>query len=150
VGKVFVIKPGLPDGKVSYQNYQTGYIWEVHGMENIGIFNVPLEYFNAIFYILWPFGVFVSIWNIFPRFGILYQEKSGNPASSGDDKIFLIDIGNCGTLYSNADSSLVLTKNLSYYFFLISYKFPKDTFPNGTKTTFFRKSNFRTNKCSKV
>jgi hypothetical protein len=23
---------------------------------------------------------FVAVWYIFPRFGILYQEKSGNPA----------------------------------------------------------------------
>jgi hypothetical protein len=37
-------------------------------------------------YILWLFGIFnghllqfVVIWYIFPRFGILYQEKSGNP-----------------------------------------------------------------------
>jgi hypothetical protein len=34
--------------------------------------------------ILWPF---VVIWYIFPRFGILYQEKSGNP-----DLYFLISI----------------------------------------------------------
>jgi hypothetical protein len=30
----------------------------------------------ATWYILWSF------WYIFPRFGILYQEKSGNPAGS--------------------------------------------------------------------
>jgi hypothetical protein len=41
-------------------------------------------------YIMWPFGLhyghfygylvyFVAIWYIFPRFGVLYQEKSGNP-----------------------------------------------------------------------
>jgi hypothetical protein len=29
---------------------------------------------------------FVVIWYIFPRFGILYQEKSGNPADV-DDRI---------------------------------------------------------------
>jgi hypothetical protein len=29
---------------------------------------------------LWPFGNVVVIWYIFPRFGILCQEKSGNPA----------------------------------------------------------------------
>jgi hypothetical protein len=32
-----------------------------------------LEHFTAFWSILWPFG-------IFPRFGILCQEKSGNPA----------------------------------------------------------------------
>jgi hypothetical protein len=32
----------------------------------------------AIWYILWPFGNVVVIWYMFPRFGILCQEKSGN------------------------------------------------------------------------
>jgi hypothetical protein len=46
-----------------------------------------VEYFTAIWSMLRPFGVFygrlgnlVIIWYIFFRFGILYQEKSGNPA----------------------------------------------------------------------
>jgi hypothetical protein len=38
-----------------------------------------LEYFTVIWNILWPFGNVVVIWYIFPRFGILCQEKSGNP-----------------------------------------------------------------------
>jgi hypothetical protein len=38
-----------------------------------------LVYFMAIWYILWPFGIFMFIWYQFSRFGILYQEKSGNP-----------------------------------------------------------------------
>jgi hypothetical protein len=33
----------------------------------------------AIWYILWPFGIFCGIWYIFPRFGMFRQEKSGNP-----------------------------------------------------------------------
>jgi hypothetical protein len=37
-------------------------------------------YFLAIWYIFGEFGNFVVIWYIFPRSGILYQEKSGNPA----------------------------------------------------------------------
>jgi hypothetical protein len=44
-----------------------------------------LVYLMAIWYILWPVGIFAGylvyflvIWNIYPRFGILYQEKSGN------------------------------------------------------------------------
>jgi hypothetical protein len=37
----------------------------------------------AISYILWPFGNVVVIWYIFPHFGILYKEKSGNPAFDG-------------------------------------------------------------------
>jgi hypothetical protein len=42
-------------------------------MKDVGIFYVHLEYFMAIWYILWPF------WYIYPRFGRLYQEQSGNP-----------------------------------------------------------------------
>jgi hypothetical protein len=49
-------------------------------MENIGIFYGHLKYFTAIWYILWPLGNVVVIWNIFPRFGISCQEKSGKPA----------------------------------------------------------------------
>jgi hypothetical protein len=44
-------------------------------------------YLTAILSISWPFGIFcghlvylVAIWYIFPRFGMLYQETSGNPA----------------------------------------------------------------------
>jgi hypothetical protein len=46
-------------------------------------------YFKAIWYISRPFGIFMAIWSIFwlfwhtnfPRLGLLYQEKSGNPAA---------------------------------------------------------------------
>jgi hypothetical protein len=38
-----------------------------------------LEYITAIWYILRPFGSLVAIWYIFPHFGIVCQEKSGNP-----------------------------------------------------------------------
>jgi hypothetical protein len=45
-----------------------------------------LKYFWAIWSIFWLFGIFcghllyyVVIWYIFRRFGMLYQEKSGNP-----------------------------------------------------------------------
>jgi hypothetical protein len=48
-------------------------------MENAGIFYGPLKYSTLIWYILWPFGNVVVIWYIFPRFGKLCQEKSGNP-----------------------------------------------------------------------
>jgi hypothetical protein len=51
---------------------------------NLGKFWRALEwkifvYFMPIWNILWPFGNFVVIWHMFPRFGILCQEKSGNP-----------------------------------------------------------------------
>jgi hypothetical protein len=48
-------------------------------MEKADIFFGHLEYFTVIWYILRPFGNVVVIWYIFPRFGILCQEKSGNP-----------------------------------------------------------------------
>jgi hypothetical protein len=48
-------------------------------MEKVGIFYGHLEYINAIWYTLWPFGKVGAIWYIFPPFGILCQEKSGNP-----------------------------------------------------------------------
>jgi hypothetical protein len=49
-------------------------------MENAGIVYSHLEYFTVIWLILWPFGNVVVFWYIFPRFGILCQEISGNPA----------------------------------------------------------------------
>jgi hypothetical protein len=48
-------------------------------LENLGIFYGHLVYFTAIGNILWHLVYFVVIWYIFPRFGILDQEKSGNP-----------------------------------------------------------------------
>jgi hypothetical protein len=38
-----------------------------------------MEYFTVFWYMLWPLGNVVVIWYIFPRFGLLCQEKSGNP-----------------------------------------------------------------------
>jgi hypothetical protein len=38
-------------------------------------------YFTPIWYILWEFGVFCGNMVHDSRFGMLYQEKSGNPAS---------------------------------------------------------------------
>jgi hypothetical protein len=57
-------------------------------MEVVGIsYGISLVYFAAIWYILWPFGTFCGhcvyfmvVWYVFPRFGMLSQEKSGNPA----------------------------------------------------------------------
>jgi hypothetical protein len=55
--------------------------------ENVGIFYIYLEYFKAIWYIVEPVVNFVIIRYIFPRFGILHQEKSGNP---GFKLVFLL------------------------------------------------------------
>jgi hypothetical protein len=48
-------------------------------METVGIFNCHLQYFQAVRYILWLIGNVVVIWYIFHRFGVLCQERSGNP-----------------------------------------------------------------------
>jgi hypothetical protein len=51
-------------------------------MEDVGIFYGHLVYFTVIWYILRSFGLFLAaIWFIFSRFGMLYLEKSGNPAT---------------------------------------------------------------------
>jgi hypothetical protein len=52
-------------------------------MENNGTFYFHLEYISAILYILGPLGNLMVSWYAFPLFGILYQEKSGNPGSVG-------------------------------------------------------------------
>jgi hypothetical protein len=52
-----------------------------------------LIYFMAIWNILWIFGTFcdhsvhiVFIWYIFSCFGIMHQEKSGNPGAENEVK----------------------------------------------------------------
>jgi hypothetical protein len=62
-------------------------------MEDVGIFYVHLVNFPAIWHILWLFGIFYPVWYIFTRFGMLYQEKSGNPA------------GRCGAVRYQPNSS---------------------------------------------
>jgi hypothetical protein len=42
------------------------------------------RYFTAIGNIFGHLVYFVVIWYIFPRFGILYLEKSGNPAGDAN------------------------------------------------------------------
>jgi hypothetical protein len=60
-------------------------IWSI--LLSIGIFCRHLVYVVAIWYLLWLFGIFLVIWYIFPVFGTLYQEKSGNPANRTADPI---------------------------------------------------------------
>jgi hypothetical protein len=74
-----LLAAGLPDGLFSNQKSQFGKILEGLRMENAGKLYCNLEYFTVICYILWPFGNAVVIWYVFPRFGILCREKSGNP-----------------------------------------------------------------------
>jgi hypothetical protein len=49
-------------------------------MERVGTFYGDLGYITVIWLILGPFGNLTESWYIFPHFGILYHEKSGNPA----------------------------------------------------------------------
>jgi hypothetical protein len=51
-------------------------------MENVCTFYGHLEYFAAIWHILWPLGNLLVIWYIFHHFGKFCLEKSGNPAAS--------------------------------------------------------------------
>jgi hypothetical protein len=50
-------------------------------MEDVGRFYGRLVYFTAVGYILWPLGIFCGHWVYSSLFGMLYQEKSGNPAA---------------------------------------------------------------------
>jgi hypothetical protein len=54
-------------------------------IEDVGVFYGHLAYFTAIWYILWPFGIFYGHLVYFSRFGMLYKEKSGNPALSTEE-----------------------------------------------------------------
>jgi hypothetical protein len=51
-------------------------------MEKVGVLSANLENVMAISHSSWTFGSLVTIWYIFPHFGILCQEKSGNPESN--------------------------------------------------------------------
>jgi hypothetical protein len=53
-------------------------------MEDVGIFFGHLIYFTAIWYTL------LDIWYIFPVFGMLYQDKSGNPVFAPLKRTFFI------------------------------------------------------------
>jgi hypothetical protein len=75
------IGAGLPDGLFSIEKIP---IWaNCKALQNLP----KLGFFVTIWSILGPLKIFyvnmvyfVVIWYISPRFGILYQEKSGNPA----------------------------------------------------------------------
>jgi hypothetical protein len=50
----------MPDGIFSNQKSQFGLILEGPAIEDVGMFYDQLVNFMAIWYILWPFGIFVS------------------------------------------------------------------------------------------
>jgi hypothetical protein len=45
-----------------------------------------LVHFPAHWHILWPFGIFTPVLVHFTRFGMLHQEKSGNPVMKADSR----------------------------------------------------------------
>jgi hypothetical protein len=49
--------------------------------KDVGILNGNLVNFTSISNSKWPFGIFIAIWYTFSRFGMLCQEKSGNPVA---------------------------------------------------------------------
>jgi hypothetical protein len=69
----------LPGGFFSDQKSQFGKILEGPRLENVDIFYVHLGYFSEIWDILLPFGTFFVNLVHFSGFGIMHQEKSGNP-----------------------------------------------------------------------
>jgi hypothetical protein len=48
-------------------------------MEDVGIYYGHLVHFMVFCYVLWIFGIVRGNLVYISRFGILYQEKSGNP-----------------------------------------------------------------------
>jgi hypothetical protein len=74
---------GLPDALFFHtKNPNSAVFWNGLGTENVGIFYDRVEYFTAMWYILWPFGIVCAHWYIFPVLVCLDQDKSGNPARS--------------------------------------------------------------------
>jgi hypothetical protein len=70
----------LPDGLFSNQKSKFGKILEVLAMEDVGILYGHLVHFKVFCYILWTLGIVRGNFVYFSLFGILYEEKSGNPA----------------------------------------------------------------------
>jgi hypothetical protein len=62
--------PGLPDGLFSSQKSKFGFILEGLGMGNVDIFHDHLEYFMAIWYNLWQFGIVRGHLVYFSHFGM--------------------------------------------------------------------------------
>jgi hypothetical protein len=65
-------------------------------MENVGIFCAHLEYIMAIWYHFLSFGNFVAVWYTFHRFGLLCQDKSGNPGAQSQNNFLARSFGILG------------------------------------------------------
>jgi hypothetical protein len=62
------------------KNTNLGKFWRAFELKIVVYFMVIWNILRSFGVFLWPFGNVVVIWYIFHRFGILCQEKSGNPA----------------------------------------------------------------------
>jgi hypothetical protein len=62
-------------------------------MEDVGIFYGHLVHFTIFCYILWTFGLVCKNLVYFYRFGILYEEKSGNSGQRQQQKNILSKVG---------------------------------------------------------
>jgi hypothetical protein len=69
----------LPGCLFSYQKSQFGEILEGHRMENIGILYDHLEYFTAIWYGLWTFGIVCGHLVYVSCFGMFVPSKIWQP-----------------------------------------------------------------------
>jgi hypothetical protein len=78
-------------------------------LEIVEIFQGHLEYFTDIWDISWPSGTFCVHLVLFPGFGIMYQEQSGNPVDEERKKIlsrksfFLSVVSQCDQVGLNFD-----------------------------------------------
>jgi hypothetical protein len=72
IARWFAFKPKIPIW-VNFGGSCNRKSWYI--LSQFGLFYGHWRYFTAIWY-----KYFVVIWFIFPRFGALYQGKSGNPA----------------------------------------------------------------------
>jgi hypothetical protein len=103
---------------------------------NLGKFSRVLQlkmlvYFMAIWpillpvgiHIVWPFGIFLTIWyTYFSRFGMLHQEKSGNPCTTPKRFFFCFDSWNIKKAFlesrkSPAEKFQRLDQNLWWIFY---------------------------------
>jgi purine-nucleoside phosphorylase len=77
----------LPNGIFSNQKFQFGLYLEGLEMEDVGIFYGRWVYFKATLSIVWISDKLCGHLVNFSRFGMLYREKSGNPAVKPSERI---------------------------------------------------------------
>jgi hypothetical protein len=117
----------------------------------------------AIWNILWAFGTFCEIWDIFPHFGILCQEKSGNPGqkccgvSFNVSKVFSLlssySTKHFSEVHPHFPIGLMLLSVYNGYYIFSNYKlqnakFPNHNFPNLMKMQFLRATYCQTDNLS--